>query len=168
MSWLVLIRPNTSTVLLTCSGCTITRRPLESVNAVGWIADVGTSRLPRALWAQSGSVTGPLGLPPKLSAPPKPWLEVGLPDDWGVRMAVMAWEGSNTCAASASTCAGVTASIAAFTSSGELAPSNASACDQALARPLTEFFWYSRSAMARALAASTRSAGTPFAATSAA
>src|SRR5690625_333172 len=137
MSELVLMLPNTSTVLLTDSGCTMTRKPLASVNEVGWTDDLGNVSFANAVCAQSGSVTAPLGLPPKLSAPPNLLCEIALPEDCGVRIAVIACAGLKIRFAIAFTSAGVTAAMAARKSSGEWKLPLASAEDQALARPDT-------------------------------
>ena len=108
-------RPNTETVGLTCSGCTISRRPFGRTVTSGAVPASGAP--PRAALAaasaevaQSGSTTAWSGGVPTVSAPPNPALATGWPPPRGVRMAVTAASGSSSCLARRRTWAGVTAS----------------------------------------------------------
>lgn len=113
---------------------------MGSVVSTGFSADLGTTIRDSVFFAQSGSFTGLLGAAENDSLPPKPLPVTGLPDGCGVRMARTAWSGSSHWRATRLTSSTVTASNAAFMASGDSRCWNASAVDQALARPGTEFF----------------------------
>jgi hypothetical protein len=81
-------------VLLTDSGCTMSRRPFGSVVTTGFTDDRGTASRFTAFSAQAGSATGFVLGRANDSFPPNAFEVTGLPDGLGVMIAVMAWSRS--------------------------------------------------------------------------
>jgi fructoselysine-6-P-deglycase FrlB-like protein len=85
-----LTAPTTVTVGLAFSVRTIRRRPFERVTSTGRGGASGTFKLFTEASAQAGRATGLVGAAVVTSAPPKPLLETGSPEDAGFRVATTA------------------------------------------------------------------------------
>ncbi len=115
-------------------------------------------------FAQAGRGTDLVCLGPKDSWPrPNPAVAAGLPEGRGVKIPTIAVSFTRYSRATRFTSATVTFWMAAMSSSGELRPSTATACDHSDANPEMELRRNWASASSCRLAASTRSGGTPFA-----
>ena len=154
--------PTTLTVGLILSCWIIRRIPLGSKVTMGLTFDVGRGGTASAFLAQAGNATGFVSLGVKISVPPKPFEDMGLPEGRGVRTAVIAVSFTRYCLGTRLTSSSVTFLIARISSSGELRPSTAIASDQEAARSEIEFYWNSSSAISCRFDASMRSFGTPF------
>src|SRR5579875_2095029 len=156
------MRPKTLTVSLTLSGTTMSFSPFGSVETAGCTGKDGTLRRASALEAHSGRATGFTLEGAKDSCPPNDFCEMGFPEGVGVRIATIAWDGCRYVRATRFTSARVTFWIAATSSSGEFLPSMATALDHTNASPEIELLWNAASASSCALAACTKSGGSPF------
>ena len=122
------------------SGCTMSRMPLGRLVTTGFNVEAGTASRLTACRAQPGSLTPLVWAEANDSLPPKLFVETGLPEGWGVRMATMAWSKSRYSRATRFTSATVTRRMACTSSSGDSRPSTATACAHAMPRPKMEFF----------------------------
>ena len=156
--------PSTVIVGVIFSVLTIRRRPLGKVMSVDDGGAGGISSASSRDPAHEGNSTGFVGAEVNCSPPPNPLEATGAPDGTGFSSAVIEFWSTRYCFATRFTSAGVTRLIASTSSSGELRPSAASASDHASAKPGMELRRNSAPAISRRLAASTSSAGTPFAA----
>src|SRR4030095_3366726 len=136
------------TVSLMVSGWTIRRTPLGNSVTVGLTFDIGTSRGFNVLFAQAGNGTDFVSFGAKDSLPGREFSDAtGLPDSCGVNTATIAVSLVIYFFATRFQSAPLTVLIASMSSSGELRPSTARACDHSRARPEMEFRRNSASAI---------------------
>src|SRR5207244_10959094 len=153
--------PRTVTVGLVLSLLTITRSLFGSIVSVHVGLTVGTRTAASADSAQSGSFTGLVGAAVNDSPPPNPFPDAASPVGFGRRVAVIELASFKYCAATRLTSVAVTRLMASTSSSGELRPSAASACDQTAARSAMELRRNSADAISDFFDASISSAGKP-------
>src|ERR1041385_5841448 len=95
------------------SGWMIRRRPLARFVTIGCVVDSGTDRRFTAFSAQGGSDTSVVFVGVKDSLPPNPFGDVGFPEGWGVRIALIACSRFRSCWATRFTSAADTFRMAA-------------------------------------------------------